>query len=36
MTTIGQPLHPLDRAVMLGMRKMVAPMNGSVTSVRSS
>lgn len=31
MTTIRQPLHLLDRTVMLGMRKMVAPMKGSVT-----
>jgi epsilon-lactone hydrolase len=31
MTTIRQPLHSLDRAVMLGMRTMVASMKGSVT-----
>jgi monoterpene epsilon-lactone hydrolase len=31
MTAIRQPLHPLDRTVMLGMRKIVAPMKGSVT-----
>ena len=31
MTTIRQPLHLLDRAVMLGMRTMVASMKGSVT-----
>ena len=31
MTTIRQPLHLLDRAVMFAMRKMVASMKGSVT-----
>jgi len=31
MTTINHPLHLLDRAVMFGMRKMVASMKGSVT-----
>ena len=31
MTTTRQPLHLLDRAVMLGMRTMVASMKGSVT-----
>jgi hypothetical protein len=31
MTTIHQPLHLLDCAVMVGMRKMVVPMKGSVT-----
>jgi acetyl esterase/lipase len=31
MTTIRQPLHLLDRDVMLGMRKRVAPMKGSIT-----
>jgi acetyl esterase/lipase len=31
MTTVGRPLHLLDRAVMLAMRKMVASMKGSVT-----
>ncbi|GAA0766774.1 alpha/beta hydrolase [Ideonella azotifigens] len=31
MATIRHPLHPLDRAVMIAMREMVAPMKGSVT-----
>jgi len=31
MATIRHPIHLLDRAVMLTMRKMVAPMKGSVT-----
>jgi hypothetical protein len=31
MTTLRQPLDLLDRAVMVGMRTMVASMKGSVT-----
>jgi len=31
MTTICHPLYLLDRAVMVGMRTMAAPLKGGVT-----